>query len=577
MNSGGAAAWAAAVGAAATILLGSLAGGGAQAQDGGAPSAPDAGAPAETADADAGVPVAAPDAGGLAPSGHRPGEPEAPLGGESEATGDAEGAPPTDVLGEDAPSEGPPPPSAPPPIRYFLERVEVRGNTVTRGYVVRRFVPIDPGEVLDVDDPAIETIRWRLLGTGWFDDVRLRLRRGTRRGWVVLVIEVEERNTLVIQQLALGISQGVASSGDTSNDPLPYGGISVAETNFLGLGMELSVTALASKRQQGVRARFTDPVFLGSNYLLSISGLFANGREFFGDNDAIVSIRCPEPDPEPVPCPDEVMARNAVVFYKRGAFSLGTGNDLGVSARYTLDWEGEIVDVAVRPEAASSSRGRDVDPIDFSIDDGTSFVSTIQLGLAYDRRDDPALPSRGTLVHFRGDAATRLIGSDYSFLRLQVLARQWIRMPWGGHYVRLGLFAGTIFGDAPFFYKFHASDLSDLIPSRILEMNIDNRPPPDFFGTSVAEMRAEEVAGRIDVEYGLPLHRGESGIRAVDAYFGVGLYALADRTDLRVAIPGYEGASQIPVDLTFDLGVRADTTIGVFQLGFSSLLGFITP
>ena len=569
MKSGGAAAWAAAVAAAATILLASPGSGGAQPRDGGVPSAPADAGPAVAADAgfsdsDAGLPP-------------RPEPPDTLEPEEPESEPDAGDPPRTDVLGDDTPSDGPPSPSVPPPIRYFLERVEVRGNTVTRGYVVRRFVPIEPGEVLDVDDPAIETIRWRLLGTGWFDDVRLRLRRGTRRGWVVLVIEVEERNTLVIQQIALGISQGVASSGDTSNDPLPYGGISVAETNLLGLGMELSVTALASKRQQGVRARFTDPVFLGSNYLLSISGLFANGREFFGDDDAIVSIRCPEPDPDPVPCPDEVMARNAVVFYKRGAFSLGTGHDLGASARYTLDWEGEIVDVAVRPEAASSSRGRDVDPIDFSIDDGTSFVSTIQLGLAYDRRDDPALPSRGTLVHFRGDAATRLIGSDYSFLRLQVLARQWIPMPWGGHYVRLGVFAGTIFGDAPFFYKFHASDLSDLVPSRILEMNIDNRPPPDFFGTSVAEMRAEEVAGRIDIEYGLPLHRGESGIRAVDAYAGVGLYALADRTDLRVAIPGYEGASQIPVDLTFDLGVRADTTIGVFQLGFSSLLGFIKP
>jgi hypothetical protein len=394
----------------------------------------------------------------------------------------------------------------------------------------------------------------------------------------VLVIEVEERNTLVIQQIALGVSQGVSSSGDTSTDPLPYGGISVAETNLLGLGMELSLTALASKRQQGVRTRFTDPVFLGSSYLLSLSGLFANGQEFFGDDDAIVAIRCPEPDPmDPEPCPPEVEARNAVVLYKRVAFSLGTGHDLGASARYTLDWEGDIVDVRVRPDAASETRGTDVDPIDFTVDDGVSFVSTIQLGLAYDRRDDPALPSQGTLVRFRGDAASRLIGSDYSFLRLQVLARQWIPLPGGDHYLRLGLFAGTIFGDAPFFYKFHSSDLSDLIPSRILDMNIDNRPPPDFFGTAVVEMRAEEVAGRVDVEYGLPLYRGDGGFRAVDAYAGVGVYALADRNDLRVAIPGYKGLAQIPIDFTFDLGVRADTSVGVFQLGFSSLIGFIGP
>lgn len=493
-----------------------------------------------------------------------------------------EGGADAPVRGEHDPELGAParpvPDTAPHQIRYFLERVEVHGNDVTRDYVVRRFVPIEAGDVLDVDDPAIETIRWRLLGTGWFDEVRLRLRRGAQRGWVILVIEVEERNTLVIQQVALGVSQGVASTGDRSTDPLPYVGLTVAETNLLGLGMGLSVSALASKRQQGVRARFTDPVFLGSSYLFSVSALFTNGLEFFGADDAIVAIRCPEPDPlEPEPCPPEVEARNAVVLYKRVAMSLGTGHDLGASARYTLDWQGELVNVRVRPDAASESRGDDVEPIDFSVFDGPSFVSTIQLGLVYDRRDDPALPSRGTLVSFRGDAATRLIGSDYSFLRLQVLARHWVPLPWGGHHLRFGVFAGTIFGDAPFFYKFYASDLSDLIPSRVLEMNIDNRSPPDFLGTAVAEMRAEEVAGRIDVEYGLPLYRGSGGVRAVNAYFGAGLYALADRNDLRVAIPGYEGLSRIPLDVTFDLGVRADTNVGVFQLGFSNLLGFVTP
>ena len=40
-------------------------------------------------------------------------------------------------------------------------------------------------------------------------------------------------------------------------------------------------------------------------------------------------------------------------------------------------------------------------------------------------------------------------------------------------------------------------------------------------------------------------------------------------------MPGFEGAARIPVDLTFDLGLRLDTTIGVFQFGFSNLLGFI--
>jgi hypothetical protein len=135
-----------------------------------------------------------------------------------------------------------------------------------------------------------------------------------------------------------------------------------------------------------------------------------------------------------------------------------------------------------------------------------------------------------------------------------------------------GAYLGTVFGDAPFFYRFYASDLSDLVPSRVLELNLDHRGPPDLLGTSIAAMRAEEVAGRLDVEYKLPLSRGGEAVRGVDAYARVGLYALARREDVRVAIRGYEGFARIPLDLTFDLGVRADTSVGVFQLGFSSLV-----
>jgi len=465
-----------------------------------------------------------------------------------------------------------------PRIRYFLERIEVRGNTRTRAAIVKSFVPLVHGDVLDVDDPAIEAIRWRLLGTGWFGDVRLRLARGAQRGWVVLVVEVEERNTLVIENVAIGVSERVSGLTDMNPDLELYGGLAVAETNLLGTGIALSAALAASPLQWGARLRFNDPMFLGSQYGFSVAGLFANAKDFFGD-DPLVAIECP-PDPDPlddevVVCPEDVEARNAVVIYQRYGASIGTGHDLGASTRYTLDWQGEVVDVDVRPDAASERRGDEVVPIDFSIDNGVSFVSSVQLGLVYDRRDDPALPSRGVLIQFRGDLGSGLIGSDYDFLRLQTLIRLWTPLPWG-HVLRWSGFAGVVFGRAPFFYKFYVSDLSDLIPSRVLELNFDRRAPPDVFGTSIAEMRSEELAGRLDVEYEFPLHRGGSAIRAVDAFVNVGLYALADRRDVGVAIPGYQGLSRIPVDLTFDLGVRADTDVGVFQLGLSSLLGFVT-
>ena len=479
--------------------------------------------------------------------------------------------PDADDVVDPYPADAGPTPEAPHRLRYFLEKVEVQGNENTRSSVIRSYVPLEVGEAFDPEDPDIDAISWRLRGTGWFEDVDLSLRRGHRRGWVILVVHVRERNTIVVEQLAFGISEGVNSTRDESPDLNPYVGLRVAETNLLGLGIRMSLSALASRTNQGLSLGYTDPRFLGSRFSLRARTFAQNSRQFFG-NSPLVSIECP-PDLEP--CPEEVEdARNAVVLYRRGGLALGTGRDWGSSMRFDLEWQGEMVNVRARPDAASERRGDEVRPIDFAIERGRSYVSLLRFAVTYDRRNDPGLPSQGALGWVQADAGTRLLGSDYDFLRLQGLLRGWIPLPWG-HSVRLSAYGGIVFGDAPFFYKFHVSDLTDLIPSRILEMELDRRKPPNFLGTSVEVMRHEEVALRFDVEYGLPLYRGGGGVRAINAYANVGVYALADLLDLQVAIPGAEGFARVPVDLTFDLGLRMDTTVGVFQFGFSNVLGIL--
>jgi outer membrane protein insertion porin family len=457
-------------------------------------------------------------------------------------------------------------------ILYYLERVEVRGNDKTGEGVIKHFVPLKPGDLLDVEDPAIESIRWRLMGTGWFNEVRLSLERGSTRGWVVLVVEVEERNTLVVTRVVAGLSRAVRKSTSSSEQVEPYAGLGIAETNLFGLGKGISVAGVYSVPQQGVDLRYSDPMFLGSRYSFNSGFFYNNARDFFGYENNIVDIVCPEPDPEdPEPCDPDVFARTAVVIYDRFGLSLGTGQDLTSTLRYTLDWQGELVKVENKPIAASTQRGEQREAIDFHINDGWSQVSSLDFVLIFDRRDDPALPSRGQLARFDTRVGTRLLGSDYNFTRFEGSYRFWYPLPWG-HVLSPGVYMGIVFGQAPFFYRFYASDLSDLVPSRVLDLNLDHRGPPDLLGTSIAAMRAEDLAGRLDMEYRLPLHRGGEVIRGVDAYARVGLYALARLEDLRIAIPGYEGAALVPVDLTFDLGVTADTAIGLFQLGFSSLV-----
>ncbi len=531
----------------------------------------------ESEDSAAGAPASVGEREGESASGQRDPGSESAAGAAGE--GEGEEAPAADeepdaAEDEDQAGEAPEPTALPGTIRYVIEDIRVEGAGGTRDYVVLRFVPLEVGDVLDVDDPRVESIRWRLLGTGFFDTVDLQLERGSRRGLVRLVIRVTERNTILVQRLTTGLSQGVARSTDTRSDLLPYLGVSVAETNLLGFGMELSLSGLVSRRQQGVELGFVDPAFLASDVQVGATAFFTDALEFFGQ-DPLVAVECPMPtDPEDE-CPPEVEARNAVVFYRRFGGGLGFGLDITDNTSLQTDWFGEVLDVGVRPDAASESRGTDVDPIDFAIEDGLSFVSTLRVGLRYDRRDDPAVPNEGVLLRLNGMLGTRLIGSDYSFFKLEGLVRHWVPLPGAHHRLRFTAYAGAIFGDAPFFHRFYVADLSDLIPSRVLLMNIDDRTAPNLLNTSIAEMRSQELAARLDVEYSIRLYEGGGSFRALEVYGLVGIYGLANRRDLDFAIPGYEGFSKAPLDLTFDIGVRADTAVGVFQLGFSSLLGFV--
>jgi outer membrane protein assembly factor BamA len=461
------------------------------------------------------------------------------------------------------------------PIRYVLEGIRVQGNR-TRANIIAAFVPFKPGEHFDVDDPAIESVRWRLLGTGWFDDVKLSLTRGSRRGWVVLLIEVKERNTLLIDRFVVGLTHSLTKSNGTQDTIRPYVGLGLVETNLLGWGVAVSGAAVVSAQQYGLELGYRDPMLLGGGFHLS-SRLFHNyAREFFGHNP-LVAKTCADSTVDPnsgmEPCDPDVQAERAVVIYHRTGFGIGTGHEISSHLRYTIDWLGEYIDVLNKPPAASTQRGNEVQPIDFHINSGTSFVSSLRLGLIFDQRDHPALTTRGDYAEFYARLGSRVLGSSYEFARLEVNYRHWVPLPWN-HVISFGLFAGTVFGDPPFFYDFYAADMSDLLPKRVLELNLDRRRTLNLLGTSIVEMDMEDLAAKLDVQYQLPLHRGGGFVRGVDAYLGLGVFLLCARADLQVAISGYHGLASVPIDLTFDLGVQADTEMGLFKLGFSSLIGF---
>jgi outer membrane protein assembly factor BamA len=450
------------------------------------------------------------------------------------------------------------------PLVYTLERIDVRGNSRTRESVVRRYVPFEVGHPIDAEDQELALVRFRLLGTGYFRDVQLSLEKGSAPGNVVLVVEVVERNTVVVNDVWMGLAADADNQGRAR--PLTaFAGADVAETNLFGTGITLGGAMALAHEQLALRLNVLDPALFGNEWRGRATLLFNDAKDFFGNAQVRYS------DPEDT----GPLKEHAVVRYERFGGVAALGRDLSVPAQLWFNYRLEAID-AHFPRQASHLRGVDnVEPIDFAIHRGRSHLSTLGAALRFDTRDHPFLPTQGWLVDGSTEFGLVPLGSDYAYQRVDFRASRWWPVGSSGHALRLELHGGAIAGNAPFFERYFVGDYSDFLPSRILGVNFDRRPPPNFLGTQIVEVRYGTYAGRIGAEYRIPLYRGTRSIYGIDLFAGGGLYAVADEASLLRPAPGYSGLARIPIDLTANFGARMDTSAGGFVFALSNVLYFI--
>jgi outer membrane protein assembly factor BamA len=448
------------------------------------------------------------------------------------------------------------------PLRYTLEAIQLRGNSRTERRVVLRYEPFKPGQVFDVDDPEVELSRYRLLGTGFFRDVQFSLKKGSARGLVVLVIDVTERNTIVINDISMGLAADARPDGAV--DRLSgYAGLDVAETNLAGTGITLGGAMAVASRQLALRVRFLDPAFFGTSWMVGGSLLYNDALDYFGNASVLWA------NPEQPQSFD-----SAVVDYTRFGGSLGIGKDLSVSTQLWLHYRLETLN-ASSPLVGSHLRGFDREPIDFDIIRGRSVLSTLRGTLQVDTRDHPFLPTRGSFSTITTEVGLLPAGRDYDYTRVDAQTSRWFQLPWHGHVLRLSAFAGAITGNAPFFEQYYVGDFSDFLPDRVLGVSFDHRFSPNLLGTQIVEVRYGKYAFDAGAEYRIPLYRGHHTVFGIDFFGSGGLYSVASDRDLVHTPRAYSGFARFPLDLTFNLGFRMDTSAGGFVFAFSNVLGFL--
>jgi outer membrane protein insertion porin family len=136
--------------------------------------------------------------------------------------------------------------------RAYVERIDIRGNTRTRDYVIRREFDFSEGDAFN--QQMVSRAKRRLEALGYFTTVNISTAPGSAADRVVVVVDVVDQPTG-----SFGIGAGYSAGGD---------GLileaSVEEKNFLGRGQFIRVAVgggLDDARSYSLS--FTEPYFLG--------------------------------------------------------------------------------------------------------------------------------------------------------------------------------------------------------------------------------------------------------------------------------------------------------------------------
>lgn len=262
--------------------------------------------------------------------------------------------------------------------RVFVERLEIRGNRLTKDDVIRREFRVKEGDALNAF--LLDKARSRLMALGFFKKVEIKKEAGSAPDRMVVAVEVAEDATG-----AFSFGAGYSSTEGVIGD------ISYTERNLLGNGQYLKLKLAGSAVRQQVDISFTEPRFLGSSV--------AAGFDLFHKEQDLTEQA-------------SYKARTTGGDIRLG-FSLA--ENWSTTLNYTLTRK-EIFGVGVDASAAIKEAANFP-----AAADNTYYTSSVGYQVAYDTRDRTKNPTRGIYVSTSQDLAG--LGGDVRYLRSVVEGR----------------------------------------------------------------------------------------------------------------------------------------------------------
>ena len=133
--------------------------------------------------------------------------------------------------------------------RTYIERINIRGNTRTRDYVIRREFDVSEGDAYN--RALVDRSERRLKNLDFFKSVKISTEPGSSTDRVILVVDLEEKST-----------GDFSVSGGYSTSDGALAEVSISERNFLGRGMFAKASVQYGQYARGGSLSFIEPYLL---------------------------------------------------------------------------------------------------------------------------------------------------------------------------------------------------------------------------------------------------------------------------------------------------------------------------
>ncbi|MCK9919441.1 outer membrane protein assembly factor BamA [Microbacteriaceae bacterium K1510] len=284
--------------------------------------------------------------------------------------------------------------------RAYIERINIRGNTRTRDYVIRR--EFDLGEGDAYNRALIDRAERRLKNLNFFKTVRITNEPGSAPDRVVVNVDVEEMPT----------GEFSVSGGYSTADGF-IGEVSVADRNLMGRGQFAKASVTYGERTRGFDLSFVEPYLLGYR--------MAGGVDLYARQNLASSY---------VSYDSQTIGANL-----RLGFALT--EEIAFQPRYSIyqqkitlpseynDCTPQTVpgNPANTTGANCYANGEASLPVRMELANGPVTTSLVGYTLSYNTLDNVKNPTSGLYAELKQDFAG--VGGDVNFIRSQVEARNY--------------------------------------------------------------------------------------------------------------------------------------------------------